>query len=121
MLSFGLIKDSVLAIGAPATAIMATFFALEFGWVPVETTAAKAARAATAAAEKADEVAVSMDKSLKQHRSQRRQLEEQTDDILAAFRELCFNTAKSPDRQRACGNLVRHSSPPGEGDEHVTR
>jgi hypothetical protein len=121
MISFGLLKDSVLAIGAPATAIMATFFALEFGWVPLDTTAAKGVKAATVAAEKVEDVSLSMDKSLRQHRYQMQQTREQTDDLLSAFREICFNTAKLPERQRACGNLVRHSSPPSEGDSSVAR
>ena len=121
MLSFNTIKDSVVAIGAPSTAIMVTFLVFELGWLPIETVPVKAAKAAERAAGQADEALISLDKAVKQHRYQMQQTREQTDDLLSALREVCFNTSRSPERQRACGNLVRHSSPPTEGDSSVAR
>ena len=115
MLSFSSIQDAVIHIGAPSTAVITVVMGLHLGWfTPMfDTDLSRTARGVEAHARQLDAQAEEMRNVVAQHVLQMKASERQLDALLSAMREICFNTAKSDVRQRACAELNHsHASAP---------
>ena len=107
MLSFSSLQEAVIHIGAPSTAVITVVLGLHLGWFTpfFETDLSRTARAVSANSQQLDLQAETIRKVVEQHTVQMNASERQLDALLSAMREVCFNTAKSEVRQRACAEL----------------
>lgn len=112
MLSWGTLKEFVANIGLPSTVVIAVIIAVQIGWMPIETETSRAYTAAVLAAKTSQDNAAIAERMLGQHDDQRMDNARSLEHLLAALREVCFNTANNRERQRACGAIVtdRHDS-----------
>lgn len=107
MLSFSTLKETAIQIGAPATAVIVIILLLNLGWLPFDTELSRTRTFAEASVKKLDDNAAIMNRIAEQHLSQMITHDKQLDVLIGALREVCFNTAKTNERERACGALTR--------------
>ena len=107
MLSFSSIQDAVIHIGAPSTAVITVVMGLHLGWFTpfFDTDLSRTARGVMDNTRQLDLQSEEIRKAIEQHVLQMQASERQLDALLSAMREVCFNTAKSEVRQRACAEL----------------
>lgn len=96
MLSLTLIKEAIGQIGIPATVVAAIVASFHTGIIPSKTSGAY---------EQVDVLATEVRNQQELVKLIVKQHGEQMELLMLGMREICFNTAKSPDRERACGNL----------------
>lgn len=109
MISFSTIQEAIIHLGAPSTIVLLVVVGLHTGYVPFETELSKARVVALENARLLDEHAIEMKRNSEQHTAQMLAHERALDAMLTAMREICFNTAKTNERERACGALNRFS------------
>jgi len=108
MLSFSLVKDAVVAIGAPATFIGVIIALFEVGWVPVSTVNSRVLDNTIAIEKQADQSIQSLLTVQQQHLDHMKHAEAETKALLNSLVEVCMNTARTEARLRACAGLAHH-------------
>lgn len=101
MLSFTDLKEGAAYIGLPATVVIGVVVALHMGTIPSATS--KTYEGITLLSKDVTSQQTVVELIIRQHG-------EQMELLMQGMREICFNTAKTQDRERACGNLQHNLS-----------
>lgn len=108
MLSFSLVKDAVVAIGAPATFIGVTIAVFELGWMPFATVNSRVLDQTMAIEKQTEQSVKSLIDVQQQHLDHMKHAEIETKALLDSLVEVCMNTARTEARLRACAGLAHH-------------